>query len=242
MFEPAFYQKCGIKAAQLLRRFDSKNNKVALFSFLKEENREESWIVKKYQDPDRCQKEAEILGVLDTAGLAVPKIMYIAADYLVLEYLEGVTFLEWLENAEKAGWAREQYLACLHDFAHWFKAFYRVSAENFSPGLIFGDVNLRNFLLGEQFYGLDFEDCRPGLPAEDLGCFCAYILTYDPAFTWWKYQFVAAVKEEVLPKLGLDWRPVFCELQKELERMSRRRKRKNLPAELRRHSGFDLIL
>jgi len=242
MFETAFCEKYGINSVQVLRRFHSKKNEVILFSFLLTSNREEKWIVKKFKNPARCQKEAEILTLLYDAGLAVPKIIYAAADHLVLSYLPGITFLEWLEREEKAGCPKENYLSCLHDFARWLKAFYQITAQKLSPGLILGDVNLRNFLLGEKFFGLDFEDCRPGLPEEDLGRFCAYVLTYNPAFTRWKYQFVAACKEIVAEKLNLTWGPVFLELQKELESMSRRRKKQNLAADFYRQGrAFNLI-
>lgn len=241
VFEPAFCQEYGVRSAQLLRRFDSKKNEVALFSFQTAADRK-TWIVKKFSEPDRCQREAEILTVLHAAGVAVPKIIYRAKDHLVLTYIQGLTFLEWLEKAEKEHLPRREYVSYLRAFACWVDFFYRATAQSFSPGLILGDVNLRNFILGERFFGLDFEDCRPGCPAEDLGRFCAYILSYDPAFTRWKYQFVAAVKEEVGPRLNLPWRPVLWELQKELECMGRRRQNKNLLAEFHRHERvFNLI-
>ncbi|HZK25694.1 MAG TPA: hypothetical protein VFC74_09985, partial [Oscillospiraceae bacterium] len=69
---------------------------------------------------------------------------------------------------------------------------------------------------------------------EDIGKFCAFVLTYDPAFTFWKYQFILAVKETLVKKLKLPWSAVFLEMEKELQRMSERRQRHDfIPARLK---------
>ncbi len=52
-------------------------------------------------------------------------------------------------------------------------------------------MNLRNFILENTFcedklYRIDFEDYKTGIIEEDLGSFCAFILSYYPALTEWK--------------------------------------------------------
>jgi thiamine kinase-like enzyme len=49
--------------------------------------------------------------------------------------------------------------------------------------IIRGDSILRNFIVTDRIWGVDFEESRAGNPTEDIGSICSSILSTDPMFT-----------------------------------------------------------
>ena len=73
------------------------------------------------------------------------------------------------------------------DLANWFYKFH----NHFNVNNNFrtrGDSTLRNFILTDRIWGVDFEEARPGRPVEDLACACASILTTNQMFTKEKFN------------------------------------------------------
>ena len=51
-----------------------------------------------------------------------------------------------------------------------------------------GDSTLRNFILTDRIWGVDFEESRMGKVIEDIAEICTSILSTDPMFTSEKFQ------------------------------------------------------
>ena len=71
--------------------------------------------------------------------------------------------------------------------AEWFFEFhnYFKTDDQFQ---IRGDSTLRNFILTDRIYGVDFEESRLGRVVEDIAGMCSSILSTDPMFTSEKFQ------------------------------------------------------
>jgi aminoglycoside phosphotransferase (APT) family kinase protein len=70
--------------------------------------------------------------------------------------------------------------------ARWFVDFHDYFKDN--DFYIRGDSILRNFILNDKIWGVDFEESRVGKPIEDVACMCSSILTTDPMFTKEKFN------------------------------------------------------
>ena len=127
-----------------------------------------------------------MLQLLKEKGLSVPQVFIIQDQYVIMEYIEGKTLLETIEEREvdyklKKGCCYQSNQQLISALIEWLKNFYRYADER----IILKDINLRNFIINNdgEIYGFDFEDCDVGKIKEDVGKLCAYILTYDPPFT-----------------------------------------------------------
>ncbi len=69
----------------------------------------------------------------------------------------------------------------------WFYKFHSYFHEN-KNYRIRGDSILRNFILTNRIWGLDFEESRLGKPVEDIAAMCCSILSTEPMFKNWKFQ------------------------------------------------------
>ncbi len=91
-----------------------------------------------------------------------------------------------------------------------------------------GDMNLRNFILkntfpGGELYRIDFEDYKTGIIEEDLGSFCAFILSYCPAFTEWKVELARKFIISFKRNFCLDINNMKEEIKKNLSVLNLRR-------------------
>jgi tRNA A-37 threonylcarbamoyl transferase component Bud32 len=68
------------------------------------------------------------------------------------------------------------------DLAKWFFNFHNHFKKN-NNFIIRGDSNLRNFIVNNQIWGVDFEESRIGNPIEDISSMIASILSTHPEFT-----------------------------------------------------------
>jgi len=162
-------------------------------------------------------KEVSILTKLKEAKCNVPMIYLVNEDTIFMEYLEGKTLLNVIEEMEDSNLNSIQVLRNLY---LWICDFY----ASLGGDIIFGDVNLRNFILNnEKIYGIDFEDCRIGKKEEDMGKLCAYFLTYNPSFTDWKIKNVKDFFMMLINEFGFNQEELLREIEKELVAMERRR-------------------
>lgn len=226
--DQGFLIKHNILSYRLQERFLSKQNAVSLVSFIDRLGKERQWVVKRYSSPEgHMEKEAEILTLLYKEGLTVPEVIYAGETNIVMRHIKGITMLEWMEGKEQeAVDARIQggVLNAVEELTCWLKNFYAIMAHNYGESVILGDVNLRNFILADRIYGVDFENCRQGKIEEDIGKLCAFALTYDPPYTRWKCLLVSAMKEIMSGVLQLSEKELAAEIDKELHEMGKRRK------------------
>ena len=133
-----------------------------------------------------CQREAELYRILKERGIRTPELLGQEGNRLVLSFVDGEDYVSLLERQEKEEYDSRPWDALLE----WIVSF----AEK--TGLIQNDMNLRNFLFYDgSAYGIDFEECLSGDPAEMLGELAAYVLLYDPCNTPLKQRIVQKIQE-----------------------------------------------
>lgn len=201
------------------KEFKSKKNNVFL---IKTPDEKRPYVVyKNYARPESMIREVDLLNILKGKGVAVPQIYSTGKDYIYLEYLEGPLLLDsvsWQE--EISGSASISLPESTHQLilrlCRWFKQFYQALRQPDGAQLIMGDVNFRNFIVGEIIYGIDFEECREGTIEEEVGSFCAYALTYTPSFTPWKLALIKQLIKVFTYELNMDNELVTKEIKKQL--------------------------
>jgi hypothetical protein len=222
-----FLSKWNIKSYQFKDRFYSKKNQVSLIRFVDIMGRNWEWVVKKYNiSQDSLNREVEILNTLYKEGLSVPRLIYRGDDYLIMEYVSGKTLLEFIEEKEmetQNNTIQFEVLKAIENLAHWLKKYYKILDKAYGKNLIVGDVNFRNFIVGDKIYGVDFENYRRGRVEEDIGKLCAFALTYNPPFTTWKCILVDSLKEIMSEILEVSIDAITIEMVKELDEIIKRR-------------------
>jgi tRNA A-37 threonylcarbamoyl transferase component Bud32 len=189
-------------------RFASKKNCVTL---------KDGIIIKEHSDKEALLREAAALERLRSAGLAVPALLGQDATSLRLEYIQGPTYVELVDEmtAQQA-----------QALADWLGAYQSIT------GLLRGDCNLRNFLwCNGKCVGVDFED-KPtrGDREVDMGKILAFAVTYEPALTEAKRACGRLVLQAMLQTGGDLWRIRSAYLD-EIASMNRRRKHFDVKAE-----------
>lgn len=203
-----------ITRCSVAQSFFSRRNSVYLMRG-KREGAEIKFVFKIYRAGD-IEKEYRYLSRLN--GINVPAVLARGERSLCLEYIKGDTLLERLEQCELGGEPFSGYIDALIRF---LTSFYAAL-----PGHMYGDVNLRNFIVAEDgVYGVDLEEAGPGNTAVDIGRAAAFILTYDPAGTDYKKKAADYLAKAAALAFGLDRGDIEREKQKELEAMSARRRR-----------------
>lgn len=208
-------------------KFYSKKNEVYKVRYTRKEMIDNNIVVmKKYFQPHlNMKKEINLLLHLQKKGLTVPQIYYYEKDYIIIEYIEGKTLLDVIEEREKEnslkGMPYQSNAELIDKLIKWLKKFY-----NYTGGeIILKDINLRNFIVNTDgnIYGFDFEDCDTGKVEEDAGKFCAYILTYHPSFTPWKLQFTEEVFNLFIQDFNLNQDILLKEIEGEINNINERR-------------------
>ena len=104
-------------------------------------------------------------------------------NVLVTNYIIGENLCDIINNKDTTQAEKQRLILLL---AEWFNDFHNFFKKD-KEFMIRGDSTLRNFILTDKIWGLDFEESRIGKPVEDLASICASILSTDPMFTKEKF-------------------------------------------------------
>lgn len=140
---------------------------------------------KRYLQPGAAQTERETLAALAEAHADVPRVLYADEEYMVQEYIPGMTYEAVISGYESGAVRSEELADAVAALADWLIYWYAVTGKKR------GDVNLRNFIwTGMRCVGVDFEEETGGPPfEEDMGRMLAYAASYDPVCTEEKRRF-----------------------------------------------------
>ncbi|HOG62055.1 MAG TPA: RIO1 family regulatory kinase/ATPase [Sedimentibacter sp.] len=194
----------------------SKRNNV--FRIVEDEG---TYILKKFENHENYIREKEVLSILKKAGVNVPSIIKAEENYLYLEDLGEVNFLEWYEEQEKNNALN---ISMVYELCSWFKDFYSAVFEFYKKQFILYDVNFKNFIICDnKVYGIDFEQVKPGHIEEDAGRLSAFALTYNPSMTEWKMDFRNILINILSNELNIEKEKIISEENKELAAIKKRR-------------------
>jgi len=170
------------KNVVIQKRFTSKKNTVC-YVILNGKPRVLKWFAPGFK---KNMETEHIILKKGASKLNIPTPLEKDGENNVLEmgYIIGENLCDVI-NDEKTTTTEKQRL--MHLLAEWFSEFhtYFKEAEKF---YIRGDSILRNFILTDRIWGVDFEESRYGKPIEDIASMCASILSTDPLFTDEKFQ------------------------------------------------------
>jgi len=109
-------------------------------------------------------------------------------NVLIMTYVAGKNLCDVINDEKTTSSEKQKFMASLGE---WFAQFhnYFKTVDQFN---IRGDSILRNFIISDRIWGLDFEESRIGKPVEDIAGMCSSILSTDPMFTSEKFQLCTA--------------------------------------------------
>ena len=219
----------------------SKRNEVML---VKDENGD-LYILKKMSQIQEQKYELELLQLLHENGVAVPRIIEVWENYILMEYIEGDLLLEVYEKTEllethaeektdnsigeglfNCGNKINQEMSSLiiEILFDWLEKFYQATRKYYGKQWILNDVNFRNFIIQEKkIYGIDMELCGPGVIEDDLGKMAAFAENYIPSNTEWKQGFVKLFIDSGIERFHVDRDSVELFYRKELNEIRKRR-------------------
>ena len=194
-----------------MKQFYSKRNNVILT--------DDNIVIK---STPNSRNEAEILKYLYKRNVRVPKVYSYDDMSITMEYINGQTLVEYIVRNETKSTPYADY-DIVYSLSDWFKTFYNAVENN----IIRSDVNCRNFIVTEdnEIFSVDFESLHSGFIEEDLGKLSAYIITYDPADTYYKRNFVNSLIDIFDQFFTIDYKLLNAECEKELAEMELRRPR-----------------
>jgi hypothetical protein len=228
LFTKDFLQENGFESCHTIGRFASKRNQLYLLNFKDPEGYEKFMVYKLHSHRFRLAKETEMLFQLRESQVWVPSLAKVVGNGILMEYVSGPTILEYLEWQEKTHFQSkepqtEPAMQAIIQLVDWLKVFYQTTSVNTGKRVILGNINLRNFIIRDNLYGVDFEDWREGRPEEDIGRICAFALTYSPSYTPWKKVLVNKMFDMLVNSLELERMEVVCCFFEELARINKRR-------------------
>lgn len=218
-------------------QFLSKKNNVFKINYLDEKGKTGTGIIKVFgKRLEQLEKEASMLEILKDKEAAVPKIYFKGDDFLFIEYLDGKTILDIITGQEsfsqKGLGHRKQSNkvidSIIEKVCNCLKSCYSEIKKAAGKSIITGDMNLRNFILkntpgGDELYRIDFEDYKTGIIEEDLGSFCAFIVSYYPEFTGWKVDLARKFVISFKQNFHVNMNDMKKEIEKSLSMLNLRR-------------------
>jgi tRNA A-37 threonylcarbamoyl transferase component Bud32 len=226
-----------IKKFNIESQFFSKKNKVFRINYQYDNGKTGIGVIKVFGERlEQLKKEAFMLTTLKGRRIPVPEIYFEGKDYLFMEYLDGENLLDIITGQEFMAQKGPDFerqsnkiiKSLVEKVCNYLKSYYVETKKAIGKSLIMGDMNLRNFILKSksdrnELYRVDFEDYSNGNIEEDLGSFCAFIVSYYPAFTSWKIDFAK--------KFFISFNDYFCvdaanmkkEIKKRLSMLNLRR-------------------
>ncbi len=200
------------------RVLSSKRNRVLLMT-----GREPPVIIKRFDEETCLKKELSMLRRLKFTGLPVSAAKRLDEYTLELEYIPGITALEYFENRELSqNTFGETDMDTCRMLVKWLCDFYSAAGE----GVCLNDMNLRNYIYQpdkSRFIGVDFECCGEGSRARDAGALLAYILTYNPEQTGYKLSMAGYLRGLLAAGLGVSEDRIASECLREIENIKLRR-------------------
>jgi hypothetical protein len=237
-FYKRFIEEKKIVSVNKKQKLYSKKNSVTKIEITFQDRDKTTYVLKEYTGSDRCSKsnnENFFYDVLKNCDLKIPGVFYRKEALLVMEFLGDKTLLDYITVMEQEN-DRIPFDGCsdpesfagkyrpLADACYYMNAFNKKLHKIYDKSYVLNDMNLRNFLIpGGEIHRVDFEDCGEGLVEEDFGKFIAFLVTYRPAFTSWKLGISECIKTLCRFSLKLDHGKINFELDREIERMKKRR-------------------
>jgi len=170
------------KGAIIQQNFDSKKNTVAYVT-LGGKPRILKWFVPGFKR--QMKNEYDIIKK-GSSKINMPSAYEMDEEnnVLITSYIIGENLCDVINNEDTTTNEKKRLMMLL---AEWFVDFHNhfKTADGFR---IRGDSILRNFILTDRIWGVDFEESRPGKIIEDIAGMCASILTTDPMFIKEKFQ------------------------------------------------------
>ena len=105
-------------------------------------------------------------------------------NVILMNYIIGENVCDVLNDEKTTISEKQRILILLAEWLYNFHLFFKTQ-DTF---IIRGDSILRNFILTDRIWGVDFEESRAGNPIEDVAVLCASLLSTDPMFTKEKVQ------------------------------------------------------
>lgn len=195
-----------------VKKFFSRVNSVFL---IERTNDNSKYILKDFEDnSDRITAELEGMNIFKDQS---PKIIFSDDRYIVHEFIPGETLVFHFEKAGKTAFDPELLITPLLNF---LKSMY-----GYAPGYILSDINFTNFIVSNNncIKFVDFENVCQGEIEDDLGKIVAFALTYNPAFSEWKYKFATYFIKSSIEILKVSEEKIFLYIKKEFEAMKIRR-------------------
>lgn len=228
MFSREFLKENGFADCKVVGRFASKRNQLYHLSFTDLCGSEKQYVFKLHNYRTRLAREIEMLFLLKNSPALVPDLVKVIGNGYLMEYISGPTILDYASWQEKIHFQfkephTEPAMQAIRQLAEWLKDFYEVTEINLGKRMVLGNLNLRNFIIRDKLYGVDFEDCREGCREEDIGRVCAFSLTYTPPYTTWKKAFTKEMINLFVTKLDLNQSRVIDCFFSELEQINKRR-------------------
>ncbi|MEM0492760.1 MAG: hypothetical protein QXS02_02200 [Candidatus Thermoplasmatota archaeon] len=133
-----------------------------------------------------------------SSALTVPKPLYKDnfRNYIIMSYIPGRNLCDVINDDGTALNIKKKYVDMLGGWLYTFHKFF----NNKNRFRIRGDAILRNFIINDKIYGLDFEESHIGKPVEDLAEICSSFLTTDPMFTDEKFYLASLFIESYIKR------------------------------------------
>ena len=186
------------KNALIQKRFESKKNTVS-YVILNDKPRVLKW----YAPGFRINMETEYTVLKDGSSklnMPTPLDKDVDNNVIIMNYIIGKNLCDVI-NDEDTHFDEKKKI--INTLAEWFAKFHGhfKTKDSFC---IRGDSILRNFILTDRIWGVDFEESRNGKPREDIAGMCSSILSTDPMFTDEKFQLCKTFIESY--KKSVKWR------------------------------------
>lgn len=232
LIEHSLKNKLKIEHISMISRFPSKKNSVFKVS-LDTMAGPVVAVLKVFSTTIAKDKEVVLLDKLSQQGLPVPPLLAVGHQQILIEHIAGDTLLQILETAEAGGMGcMPKIWSGMQELLAWLEQYYQITKVLFKRNYMLGDINLRNFILGHRLYGFDFEDSGPGDKEDDLGRLCAFLLTYQPAFTPFKRTLAEKLFASGCHSLSLQAPLVIDAFETEMQAIALRRCQKICPQDV----------
>ncbi len=152
--------------------FASKKNKV-----FKIDHDGKQCIAKVYSDEfrGRAENEYRMLVECEKRGIEAPKPVEMREGAIIMSIIEGKSAHETIDQSPED---------TIDKVAEWLVKFHKA----FDWKIARGDCILKNFLIGEKAYGIDFEESHECDPITDVGQACASLLASGEKFSSSRFE------------------------------------------------------